>query len=86
MTLGGHILYLVLCVFVCLSPSLSRGGAVLLCVSQKVSVQVEAADWLKSWRLLTGGIIRLGHLKVEPAADLASRFWGLEGAGRRHGR
>ena len=60
------------CICQCFSPSLSRGGAVLLCVPKR---------YLCRWKLLIGWnpggcwlveSIWLGHSKVEPAADLTS--------------
>ena len=73
MTLGVMIcIFGLVCLCLCFLPPCQKG---VLCYSvcpKKVPVQVKAADWVKSWRLLNGGIQLMGHFKVEPAADLAS--------------
>ena len=66
------VLILVCICLCCFLPPSQEEVQCSLFLSKKVPVQVEAVDWVKSLRLLIGGIQLTGHLKVEPAADLAS--------------
>ena len=60
----GHNLYIWSCMYLSVFFSLpvKRRCCVTLC-PKKVPVQVEAADWVKSWRLLIGGIHLTGTFK-----------------------